>query len=69
MFKEIQKLILEKYNKKVTKRTKLKELEIDSLDSMELLMEMETVLDINIPENVLRQDITFGEILNLRKPN
>jgi acyl carrier protein len=69
MFKEIQKLILEKHNKKVTKRTKLKELEIDSLDSMELLMEMETVLDINIPENVLRQDITFGEILNLRKPN
>lgn len=67
MFEKIQKLILERHNTRVTRKTKLKELELESLDSLELIMEMETVLDMNIPENLLRQDVTFQDIINLRK--
>jgi len=67
MFKKIQKIIFERCSQKVSRKTKLEELDMDSLDKMELIMEMETVLDVNIPENVLREETTFQDLLNLRK--
>jgi len=67
MFKEIQRIILERCDQIVSRKTMLKDLDMDSLDKMELLMDLEDVLDINIPENVLREELTLQEIINLRE--
>lgn len=67
MFKEIQRIILERCYQIVSRKTMLKDLDMDSLDKMELLMDLEDVLDINIPENVLREELTLQEIINLRE--
>lgn len=32
-------------------------------------MDLEDILDINIPENVLREDLTLQEIIDLREPD
>jgi len=69
MFEKIQKIILERCDQIVSRRTKLQELDMDSLDKMELLMDLEDILDINIPENVLREDLTLQEIIDLREPD
>jgi acyl carrier protein len=69
MFEKIQKVILERCDQIVSKKTKLRELDMDSLDKMELLMDLEDILDINIPENVLREDLTLQEIIDLREPD
>lgn len=68
MFDEVKKIILQRCDQIVTKKTKLSELDMDSLDKMELLMDIEDVMDISIPENVLRDDITIGELIELGKP-
>jgi len=68
MFEKIQKVILERCDQIVSRRTKLQDLDMDSLDKMELLMDLEDILDINIPENVLREDLTLQEIIDLREP-
>jgi len=69
MFEKIQKVILERCDQIVSRRTKLQDLDMDSLDKMELLMDLEDILDINIPENVLREDLTLQEIIDLREPD
>lgn len=68
MFDEVKKIILQRCDQIVTRKTKLSEIDMDSLDKMELLMELEDLMDISIPENVLREDITIDEIINLGKP-
>jgi len=68
MFEKIQKVILERCDQIVSRRTKLQDLDMDSLDKMELLMDLEDILDINIPENVIREDLTLQQIIDLREP-
>lgn len=69
MFKKVQKIILERCNQLVKPTTKLEELDLDSLGRLELLMDIEDALEVNIPENIITNEMTIQDLINLGKPD
>ena len=66
MFKAIKRLIKKEYQMEIGPNTKIKDLDMDSLDTLELVMRIEDVLDINIPMNVVSEDLTIQELIALK---
>jgi len=66
MFKAIKRLIKKEYQMEIDPSTRIKDLDMDSLDTLELVMRIEDVLDINIPINVVSEDLTIQELIALK---
>ena len=49
----------------ITASTELSDLQSDSLDTIELLMELENEFGITIPDSVYELGITLGELIRL----
>jgi len=69
MFEKIKKIILERCHQLATPNTKIGELDLDSLGKLELIMDIEDVLNVNIPENIITNEMTIQEVINLGNPN
>lgn len=69
MFEQIKKVLISTTNvdaSKVIETSRLKEdLGIDSLDSVELILELETQFDIRIEDEELNTLLTVKDIINL----
>jgi acyl carrier protein len=67
VFERVRAIVCEKLAvdpEKVTREAKLeKDLEADSLDGVEILMEIEDVFGIKIPEKVSEKFVTVGDIV------
>lgn len=65
VFERIQKIIAEKFDidpERITKETSFTEdLELDSLDVAELVMDIETEFDIVIPDEAYENIVTVGD--------
>ena len=66
MFKAIKRLVKKEYQMEIDPSTRIKDLDMDSLDTLELVMRIEDVLDINIPINVVSEDLTIQELIALK---
>ncbi len=69
MFEEIKKILVESANvdaEKITMEATLKDdLAIDSLDSVELVLDLETEFDIKIEDDEIASLVTVGDIVKL----
>jgi len=69
IFKILKHRIEKDYQYQITGDTKIKDFTIDSLDRLELLMKIEEIFDVNIPENLVNENMTVGEIITQFYPN
>lgn len=69
MFEQIKKILIESANvdaDKITMEASLKDdLAIDSLDSVELILDLETEFDVKIEDEEIPALVTVGDIVKL----
>lgn len=69
MFEQIKKILIESANvdaDKITMEASLKDdLAIDSLDSVELILDLETEFDVKIEDDEIPTLVTVGDIVKL----
>lgn len=69
MFEQIKKILIESANvdaDKITMEASLKDdLAIDSLDSVELILDLETEFDVKIEDEEIPTLVTVGDIVKL----
>ena len=63
IFKEIQKIIKSKFNKKVEINTKLDEIGLDSLDLLDLIVDAEAQHGIKIEDSELLEIKTIEDVV------
>ena len=66
VFERIKDIISEQFDiaaEKISMESTLEELDIDSIDAMDLIMDMEEEFDLEVPDEVLEAMKTVGDVV------
>jgi acyl carrier protein len=73
MFEKVKKIVeyqLNLKNQEITRETRLREdLKVDSLDAAEIILAIEEQLDVEIPDDLMMNAKTVGEIISYLEEN
>ena len=70
VFERIKDIISEQFDiaaEKISMESTLEELDIDSIDAMDLIMDMEEEFDLEVPDEVLEAMKTVGDVISYLK--